>query len=112
MPSIHSIIHFVKLYDSIRRYAKSVELRHGKPESGSVDSASILFCRPHYLALNTAIINERKRHGLYGKVGAQRRPVAGQRIHVDGYPFQNEQELRVYWGLLKMVKDSISRRFG
>ncbi|MCC8991401.1 MAG: DUF1064 domain-containing protein [Streptococcus sp.] len=31
--------------------------------------------------------------------------MAGQRIHVDGYSFQNEQELRVYWGLLKMVKD-------
>lgn len=30
---------------------------------------------------------------------------AGQRIDVDGYSFRNEQELRVYWGLLKLVKD-------
>jgi len=30
---------------------------------------------------------------------------AGQRIHVDGYSFQNEQELRAYWGLLELVKD-------
>lgn len=31
--------------------------------------------------------------------------MVGQRIHVDGYSFQSERELQVYWGLLKLVKD-------
>ena len=31
--------------------------------------------------------------------------MAGQKIHVDGYSFQNELELQVYWVLFKLAKD-------